>query len=71
MQGRAALTNKRVDSYDTDKIFERGESVTRMFKNVSDGISNFTPKPKFNKGSSTGGDPTPPPSGKSWLVGVS
>lgn len=62
-----SLTNKRVDSYDTDKIFERGESVTRMFKNVSDGISNFTPKPKFNKGSSTGGEPTPPPSGKSWL----
>jgi hypothetical protein len=38
-----------------------------MFKNVSDGISNFTPKPRFNKGSSTGGEPTPPPSGKSWL----
>lgn len=64
-----ALTNKRVESYDTDKIFERGESVTRMVKNISDGISNFTPKPKprFNKGSSVGGGPTPPPSGKSWL----
>lgn len=37
-----------------------------MFKNVSDGISNFTPKPRFNKGSSDG-SPTPPPSGKSWL----
>ena len=38
-----------------------------MVKNISDGISNFTPKPKFNKGSSTSGEPTPPPSGKSWL----
>ena len=38
-----------------------------MFKNVSDGISNFTPKPKFKKGSSSGGESTPPPSGKSWL----
>lgn len=66
-KSETSLTNKRVDSYDTDKIFERGESVTRMFKNVSDGISNFTPKPKFNKGSSSGGEPTPPPSGKSWL----
>lgn len=66
-KSETSLTDKRVDSYDTDKYFERGESVTRMFKNVSDGISNFTPKPKFNKGSSTGGAPTPPPSGKSWL----
>ena len=66
-KSETSLTNKRVDSYDTDKIFERGESVTRMFKNVSDGISNFTPKPKFGKGSSPGEQPTPPPSGKSWL----
>ena len=66
-KSEGALTNKRVQSYDTDKIFERGESVTRMFKNVSDGISNFTPNPRFKKGSSTGGEPTPPPSGKSWL----
>lgn len=66
-KSETSLTNKRVDSYDTDKIFERGESVTRMFKNVSDGISNFTPNPKFKKGSSPGGEPTPPPSGKSWL----
>lgn len=66
-KSETSLTNKRVDSYDTDKIFERGESVTRMFKNVSDGVSNFTPKFKFGKGSSTGGEPTPPPSGKSWL----
>nr|DAF30698.1 MAG TPA: minor capsid protein [Microviridae sp.] len=66
-KSETSLTNKRVDSYDTDKIFERGESVTRMLKNVSDGISNFTPKPKFNKGSSSKGAPTPPPSGKSWL----
>lgn len=66
-KSETSLTNKRVDSYDTDKIFERGESVTRMFKNVTDGISNFTPKPGFKKGSSTAGEPTPPPSGKSWL----
>lgn len=66
-KSETSLTNKRVDSYDTDKIFERGESVSRMFKNVSDGISNFTPKPRFNKGSSTGRESTPPPSGKSWL----
>lgn len=66
-KSETSLTNKRVDSYDTDKIFERGESVTRMVKNISDGISNFTPKPRFKKGSSTGGESTPPPSGKSWL----
>ena len=66
-KSETSLTNKRVDSYDTDKIFERGESVSRMFKNVSDGISNFTPKPRFGKGSSTGEQPAPPPSGKSWL----
>lgn len=66
-KSEGALTNKRVQSYDTDKIFERGESVSRMFKNVSDGVSNFLPKSKFNKGSSTGSEPTPPPSGKSWL----
>lgn len=66
-KSETSLTNKRVDSYDTDKIFERAESVTRMVKNVSDGISNFTPKSGFKKGSSTAGEPTPPPSGKSWL----
>lgn len=66
-KSETSLTNKRVDSYDTDKIFERGESVSRMVKNISDGISNFTPKPRFNKGSSAGSESTPPPSGKSWL----
>ena len=66
-KSEGALTNKRVQSYDTDKIFERGESVSRMVKNVSDGISNFMPKPRFNKGSSSSGESTPPPSGKSWL----
>ena len=65
-KSETSFTNKRVESYDTDKIFERGESVTRMFKNVSDGISNFTPKPKI-KHSTSSGSPTPPPSGKSWL----
>lgn len=66
-KSEGALTNKRVQSYDTDKIFERGESVTRMVKNVSDGVSNFLPKPKSSKGSSAGSKSTPPPSGKSWL----
>lgn len=67
-KSETSLTNKRVDSYDTDKIFERGESVSRMVKNISDGISNFTPKSRFNKGSSAGSESTPPPpSGKSWL----
>ena len=65
-KSETSLTNKRVDSYDTDKIFERGESVTRMFKNVSDGISSFTPKPRFKQDSSSDGTPVPP-SGKSWL----
>lgn len=66
-KSEGALTNKRVQSYDTDKIFERGESVTRMVKNVSDGVSNFLPKSRFGKGSSSSGNPAPPPSGKSWL----
>jgi hypothetical protein len=66
-KSETSLTNKRVDSYDTDKIFERTESVTRMFKNVSDGVANFTPKGKFGRGSSATGESTPPPSGKSWL----
>ena len=65
-KSETSLTNKRVDSYDTDKFFERGESVTRMFKNVSDGVSNFTPKPRFKHDSSSDGTPAPP-SGKSWL----
>jgi hypothetical protein len=66
-KSETSLTNKRVDSYDIDKIFERGESVSRMVKNFSDGISNFTPKPRSSKGSSSVGESTPPPSGKSWL----
>lgn len=66
-KSEGALTNKRVQSYDTDKIFERGESVTRMVKNVSDGVSNFIPKPRSDKGSSSSSGSTPPPSGKSWL----
>ena len=69
-KSETSYTNKRVDSYDTDKILERGESVTRMFKNVSDGISNFTPKPRAKNGSASGSS-TPPPSGKSWLELVS
>lgn len=66
-KSETSLTNKRVDSYDTDKIFERGESVSRMVKNISDGISNFTPKPRSNKGAPVASESTPPPSGKSWL----
>lgn len=66
-KSETSLTNKRVDSYDVDKVFERGESVTRMVKNVADGISNFIPKPKSAKGSSAGTGSTSSPSGKSWL----
>lgn len=66
-KSETSLTNKRVDSYDTDKIFERVESASRTVKNISDGISNFTPKPRFKKGSSAGRESTPPSSGKSWL----
>lgn len=66
-KSEGALTNKRVQSYDTDKIFERGESITRMVKNVSDGVSNFLPKSRFGKSSASNGKSTPPPSGKSWL----
>lgn len=66
-KSETSLTNKRVDSYDVDKIFERGESVSRMVKNISDGIGNFTPKPRFKKDSPAGSESTPPSSGKSWL----
>ena len=67
-KSEGALTNKRVQSYDTDKIFERGESVTRMIKNVSDGVSNFVPNPRFKGRSGSSDKSTPPsPSGKSWL----
>lgn len=66
-KSETSLTNKRVDSYDTDKVFERAESVTRMVKNVSDGISNFTPKVRFKAKGSVDGSPSAPPSGKSWL----
>ena len=59
-KSETSLTNKRVDSYDTDKIFERGESVTRMFKNVADGIGNFTPKSRGKHGSSEEAPSAPP-----------
>lgn len=66
-KSETSLTNKRVDSYDTDKVFERIESSSRVLNNVAEGASNFLPKVRFKKGSSTAGEPTPPPSGKSWL----
>lgn len=66
-KSETSLTNKRVDSYDTDKIFERSESVTRMFKNVSDGLTNFTPKLRGKLGSAGASSSPTPPSGKSWL----
>ena len=65
-KSETSLTNKRVDSYDTDKVFERAESVSRMVKNVSDGVSNFMPKSRV-KSDSNSGAPSSPPSGKSWL----
>lgn len=64
-KSETSLTNKRVDSYDTDKVFERIESTSRVFNNVAEGASNFLPKVRFKKGAS-GGSSTPP-SGKSWL----
>lgn len=60
-----SLTNKRVDSYDTDKVFERIESTSRVFNNVAEGASNFLPKVRFKKG--VNNPPSAPPSGKSWL----
>lgn len=67
-RSETGLNDKRIGSYDTDKIFERAESVSRTFKNVSDGVSNFTPK-GFTKGASKSSpkNETPPPSGKSWI----
>ena len=47
-RSETSLTNKRVDSYDTEKIFERGESVTRMVKNISDSVGNFMPRPPLS-----------------------
>lgn len=66
-KSETSLTNKRVDSYDTDKVFERIESTSRVFNNVAEGASNFLPKVRFKKGGSGSEAPTPPPSGKSWL----
>ena len=66
-KSETSLTNKRVESYDTDKVFERIESTSRVFNNVAEGASNFLPKVRFKKGGSSGGESTPPPSGKSWL----
>lgn len=64
-KSETSLTNKRVDSYDTDKVFERIESTSRVFNNVAEGASNFLPKVRFKKGADNA--PTAPPSGKSWL----
>lgn len=64
-KSETSLTNKRVDSYDTDKVFERIESSSRVLNNVAEGASNFLPKVRFKKG--VGKAPSSPPSGKSWL----
>lgn len=64
-KSETSLTNKRVDSYDTDKVFERIESTSRVFNNVAEGASNFLPKVRFKKGAANA--PSAPPSGKSWL----
>lgn len=64
-KSETSLTNKRVDSYDTDKVFERIESTSRVFNNVAEGVSNFLPKARFKKG--VDNTPSAPPSGKSWL----
>lgn len=64
-KSETSLTNKRVDSYDTDKVFERIESTSRVFNNVAEGASNFLPKVRFKKGADNSAPI--PPSGKSWL----
>jgi len=64
-KSETSLTNKRVDSYDTDKVFERIESTSRVFNNVAEGASNFLPKVRFKKGADN--TPPAPASGKSWL----
>lgn len=64
-KSETSLTNKRVDSYDTDKVFDRIESTSRVFNNVAEGASNFLPKVRFKKGADNA--PSAPPSGKSWL----
>lgn len=64
-KSETSLTNKRVDSYDTDKVFERIESTSRVFNNVAEGASNFLPKVRFKKGADN--TPSASPSGKSWL----
>lgn len=66
-KSETSLTNKRIGSYDTDKVFERSESVARQFKDFSDGVFNFIPKSKLKHPSSSSGVSTPPSSGKSWL----
>lgn len=64
-KSETSLTNKRVDSYDTDKVFERIESTSRVFNNVAEGASNFLPKVRFKKGVDNA--QSAPSSGKSWL----
>lgn len=64
-KSETSLTNKRVDSYDTDKVFERIESTSRVFNNVAEGVGNFLPKARFRKDADN--TPSAPPSGKSWL----
>lgn len=64
-KSETSLTNKRVDSYDTDKVFERIESTSRVFNNVAEGASNFLPKLRSKKDANN--TPSVPPSGKSWL----
>lgn len=64
-KSETSLTNKRVDSYDTDKVFERIESTSRVFNNVAEGASNFLPKVHFKKRADN--TPSVSPSGKSWL----
>lgn len=66
-KSETSLTNKRVGSYDADRTFDRAESISRTFKNFSDGVVNFVPKPKVKNASGFAPLQTPPPSGKSWL----
>ena len=69
-KANTGLTNKQIDSYDTDKVFERMESVTRSVKNTADAVGTFIPAKSVTKGLQKSVSPTHadvPPSGKSWM----
>lgn len=69
-KANTGLTNKQIGSYDTDKVFERMESVTRSVKNTADAVGTFIPAKGAAKSVQKSVSPTHddvPPSGKSWI----